>query len=176
MNESALIAERPSALAAFAKGAMSGAFSGALMMGIVMLVGTVAPLFGVASIAGVSLIGFTTAGFTTAALTTIATSLFGGAMAVKHTLFDAPKLPSAASSTVAIPVGGKGGEVTVMPDLANEPEAAPTKNWAASTGRSEGAQSRIQQILDNGAMNDTDRAAAILAERNNAAATNAVSL
>ncbi len=164
MNESA----QPSILSAFVKGAGSGIFSGGLMMSI---------LGALSLIPGVAL----APALPVALMIVGATGLFGGIMATKRILFDEPAAAREAGETVMpIPTGAAG--VAMAPTLAaeaDEPSAAqdaPTKNWAASTGRSDGAQSRIQQILDNGSLSDKDRASAILAAREASSAENGASI
>jgi hypothetical protein len=68
-----------------------------------------------------------------------------------------------------IPLIGLGGiDHATAADHALEIEHTPSKrNWAASTER---RGDRIQEILQNGAMNDKDRASAILREREERAA------
>ena len=152
-EENSIPYERPSLIGSFFRGALSSAFSGALMAGIVALVG---PFFGVPATLVGALFLFT------------ATGMFGGVMAVKRAVFDTPH-PGAyeAPAQSYVPVPAIAGPA-VGADLANEPEQ-PSKSWVAETSRNGDAQSRIQQILANGALNDKDRASAILAAREAAA-------
>ncbi|MBX9727100.1 MAG: hypothetical protein K2X09_07530 [Rickettsiales bacterium] len=160
MNESVTNPqERPSILGSFFKGAMSSAISGAMMAGIVALVG---PLFGAAALGwGGALLMFT------------ATGLFGGVMGVKRAMFDSPSAGSSQSTFIPIPVGGVSGPAVSIPsvsaDMAAEQDQ-PTKNWVADTAREGDAKQRIQQIIASGRMADQDRASAILAAREAAAA------
>ena len=156
--------ERPSLIGSFAKGALSSAMSGALMAGIVSLV---TPLIGGAfTFAAVG-----TALATTAPLMIVATALFGGVMAIKRTMFDAPSASSNESNFIPVPVAGISGPAVTPVISADMAPAAdqPTKNWAASSGRDADTQNRIQQIIAQGTMSDKDRAGAILAAREAAA-------
>jgi len=163
MNESVTSYEqRPSATSAFVRGSMSGLFSGALMMGIVTLL---SPLFGATMMATL----------TSAPLMILATTLFGGVMASKNAIFH----PSAASNRspndpalVAVPMV-HAPSIAAMPNMPVADQAPAAENeptWVARTGRDEAAQSRIQAILDNGALSDKERASAILAARESSAA------
>ena len=161
--------ERPSVLSAFMRGGMSGLFSGVVMMGIVTLL---SPLFSVAMMTTLA----------SAPLMVLATTLFGGVMASKRALFDAPNrtspnpndpnmiampLPAASSPTMAM-------DMAPSMDMADDaPSTSPNKSWVAQTGRGDDAQGRIQQILTNGSLSDKDRASAILAAREASADTSA---
>lgn len=144
---------RPSTLGAFFRGLAGGAFSGALMMGIITGL-TIAT-------------GGTFIGWGALAMMVSATGLFGGLMGIKRVLFDAPHEAPASTTYVPVPVQGMSGPAlapTIGFDGA-EQQAAPTKSWVAQTGRGTDTQSRIQEILNRGDLNDRDRASAILAAR-----------
>lgn len=147
--------KRPSVLGSFLRGAGSGAFSGALMMGVFALV------------AATGIFGMSIPAMTLMAGSVAATSLFGGAMAAKRAVFDAPKYTiNYAPDYVSVPTAAMAAPTlapTVMMDSAPD---QPSKSWVAATGREDGARrSNVQAILDNGAMSATDRAAAIAASR-----------
>ena len=150
---------RPSALDAFMRGAGSGALSGTIMMGIIALL---TPLF----VPTATLVG--TLFSASVGMTILATTLFGGVMSTKHALFDAPRATEEDVVAITTPtIAGQG--MTVAPTIAMDESAQPQTSWVADTGRGEGAQTRIQQILANGATSDKDRASAILAAREAAA-------
>lgn len=159
--------ERPSFIGSFAKGAMSSALSGALMAGIVSLV---TPLLGSSAF---TLAAVGTAFTATAPLLILSTALFGGAMAIKRAMFDAPIASRAEPDFIPVPVAGMSGPALAPSISADMAPAAdqPTKNWAASSGRDADTQNRIQQIIAQGTMSDKDRASAILAAREVASAS-----
>ncbi len=155
--------ERPSRLRIFSKGFLDGAFNGAIMMGIFSAITML-----VSGIAAFSLtaifIGMAT------------TSLFGGIMSVTQASRGDSNPQTSSIQSVAIPVAmtptvAPALASTVMPDA---PEQASTKSWVAHTGQPTDTN-RIQSIIDNGAMSDKNRASAILAARDAAAADNSVS-
>lgn len=167
MNESVTNPqERPSILGSFFKGAMSSAFSGALMAGIVALVTPMLGFF-ISSLAGATILS--TLG-STAPVMILATGLFGGVMSVKRAMFDAPSAAGSPSTFIPIPVGGVSGPAVSVPavsaDMAAEHDQ-PTKNWVADTAREGDAKQRIQQIIASGR---SDRTSAVLAAREAAAA------
>ncbi len=136
-----------------AKGMLSGAASGALMMGI---------LFGLSFIPGLA---FLAPGLLHGGAMVLATGMFGGVIAAKNAIFISPESYTAGRSTVIpVPIAGLTAPM-VSQSLENAPEQAPTKSWVAQTGREGDSQSRVQQILANGALSDKDRASAILAAR-----------
>lgn len=142
----------------FLRGAMSGLFSGTLMMGIVGLV----------SLTGV--IGFM--GIPAAAGMVLCTSLFGGIMSVMRGGGEGQSAAADISTAEALtPVISQSisRAPQVSADVAEEVAPARTdgKSWAETAGRSAGSQSQINSILANGAMSDKDRASAILASREN---------
>jgi predicted lipid-binding transport protein (Tim44 family) len=147
-------------LASFFSGMMSGGFTGAMMMGIYALV---------------ALTGLVTAMAPLHVLGMIAvTSLFSGTMAAIHGNQHARS--NAAESNVAmVPVmmqaGGPSAHVAMdaADDMAS-PQRGDGKSWAETTTRGNSSQSRIQQIINNNAMSDKDRASAILAARDAATA------
>jgi hypothetical protein len=150
-----IASKRPSATRAFFSGFGSGAISGALMTGIVALLSL--PFGG-----GIGLLS--------AGIMVAATGIFGGLMSAKRALFDAPAhaplsptvfVPTVVPAIVAPSIAQAVAPVVSLPDIAPE-SLAPTRSWAAHTGR---ADNRIEHILTNGAMSDKDRASAILAER-----------
>lgn len=159
MNESVTNPqERPSLFGSFFKGAMSSAFSGALMMGLVFAVSLIP---GLGAIAPQAMI---------ASGMVLATGIFGGVMGVKRAMFDSPSASNSQSTFIPIPVGGASGPVVSVPavsaDMAAEQDQ-PTTNWVANTGRDGDAKQRIQQIIASGR---SDRTSAVLAAREAAAA------
>lgn len=103
-----------------------------------------------------------------------ATSIFGGVMGVKRTMFDAPSSARNQATLIPVPVTGPSGPAVTVPSVSADQSlesAQPSRNWVASTGREADAQSRIQQIISQGSMSDKDRASAILAAREAAAAS-----
>lgn len=161
--------EHPSRTGSFFSGFGSGLMSGALMMGLVFTLAATAALTGISGAAIPLVLGEHFLGFLgTASFMTVATGLFGGVMNVKRAIFDgAEQAANPQPSYVAIPTPGLNAPAlapVVALDRAEQP--APTQSWVAKTGRDAHAQSgNIQQILDNGALSDKDRASAILAER-----------
>lgn len=148
----------PGIFGTFLKGAGSGLFSGGLM---------------VACLGLVSLTGLLPFHLTFAAGMVLTTTLFTGAMAIKRTFMDSPARDThglttkEATQVAMIPTVSQG--ITTTPDMA--PSYAPpitAASWTERTGAAPGSN-RIQSILDNGSLSDKSRAAAILAERNNAA-------
>lgn len=169
MNESMISEQphRPSAISAFFSGGMSGLISGVVMSLVIASVAPLLPLIPFISVgvAGASFMGTLTA---SGPLMILASTLFGGIMSAKRAMFDAPHnaYHSNANTLVPIPVQGMSGPAMApVMTYADAPEQAPTKSWVAETGRNEGSQSRIQQILADGSLNDKDRASAILASR-----------
>ena len=170
---------RPSGTSAFFKGFASSTVNGAVMMGLVFAVGAaiafaapVIPVIGPAlAAAAAPALHFTTF-LASATLVTLATGLFGGVMAAKRALFDAPETAiNNQPSYVAVPVQGMGAP-TLAPVVAlDRAEQPATQSWVSKTGRDGQATSNIQQILDNGTLSDKDRASAILAAREAAADT-----
>jgi hypothetical protein len=151
----------------FWSGFRSGAFSGALMVSILTVVGLAFGTPLALAFSAHALIGMAT-------LIT-STSLFGGIMAVKRgheahatavSAYAAPTMAMAQAQGVA-PV------ITPQMEIAETSVAAsaPGQSWAERSGHAESAPSRLQQILDNGALSDAGRAQAILAEREQSAGT-----
>lgn len=109
--------------------------------------------------------GLTPLGWAGFFMISLATGLFGGVMAVKHSLFDQGE-QGQAPTYIPVAVQGMSGPAiapTVTPDMA--PEQASARSWTQSVGREGNTQNRVQEILANGSMNDKDRASAILAAR-----------
>jgi len=160
--------KKPSKLAAFFKGYQSGTFNGALMMGIYQLV-----LFGAKAMEISFFGGLPVVELPTIIVTVMATGLFSGVMAVKRLLTEHESHPAerVADRVAIVPVIGQ----SMTPQLAVaqasevEQDAAPTQ-WASKVGP---RQNNIDAILKNGSMTDQDRAAAILAERQQASAAEA---
>ena len=155
--------ERSSKLGSFLSGFGSGAFNGALMLGIFS--GVVFTL-GKLGIAGLSMM---TAG--PIAATILATGLFSGVMAVKRALSEGNGHSAGkdhGQTTVLVPAVTQSIAPSVSMDKAESVDTAPTQSWAERVGQSNGTQSRVDQILANGSMSDKDRAAAILQSRENA--------
>ena len=153
---------RPTALGGLFKGAMSGLISGLVMATVVA---AVMPLMAGVGIAGFGA-AFAGAFLHTGMFMATCSTLFGGIMGAKHVIFDGPKAHTSEPSMVPIPLQTMSGPAMapiVSYDMA--PEPATGKSWVADTGRSEGSQSRIQQILADGSLSDKDRASAILASR-----------
>jgi hypothetical protein len=164
---SLVMENRSSIVGSFFKGALSSAFSGALMAGIVSLV---TPMLG-SSAFTLAAVGTTLAA--TAPMMILATGLFGGVMGIKRAMFDAPSASRSETNVIPVPVAGMSGPAlapSISADMAPQTDQ-PTRNWVASTGREGDAQSRIQQIISQGSMSDKDRASAILAAREAAAST-----
>lgn len=146
----------------FLKGAMSGAFSGAVMMGIVGIVSVAAP-------------GFIAWSLGTAAAMVLCTSLFGGVMGAVRT--SSPSAPRDAGELSAVetltPTIAQGHGVMPQVGMDAQPEAAPEaapartdgKSWVDVAGKSAGTPSRLDSILADGTLSDKDRASAILAAR-----------
>lgn len=148
---------RPSTLGRFAKGALTGAINGALMMGIFFGVGHAFALAGImaAPVAGTFLIS--------AAIATVATGLFSGLIAAKDAIIESPGSPSRGTRTfVPVPAPGL-GYVPAIPSADVAP--MPAQSWASRIDTADSGKDRIQHILDNGALSDKGRAAAILADR-----------
>ncbi len=119
---------------------------------------------GIVSLVSLAL-GTTPIGWAGFALMTTATSLFSGVISAKRAMFDAPETHTSTRNTITpVPVAGLTAPM-VSQSLDNTPEQAPAKSWVAQTGREGDSQSRVQQILANGALSDKDRASAILAAR-----------
>ena len=158
---------RPSAFGAFFSGAKSGLFSGIVMALVIAVVMPALPFLSFGLIAGT---GATFLGSLAASgpIMILAATLFGGIMGAKRAVFDAPHGDHTSVNTdiVPVPVPTMAGPVMApVMTFGDNAEQAPTKNWVAETGRSEGSQSRIQQILADGSLSDKDRASAILASR-----------
>jgi len=156
--------ERPSATAAFFRGFLTSAATGALMAGIF------------AALSMTSIFGAPAAGIAwgVIALTTTATGLFGGLIAAKRALFDATEVAHHAPTYVPVPVAGMSGPAMAPavsydapPDQPSPVEAA-NGRWADKVGR-DAPTTRVQQILANGSMSDKERASALLAARDEAA-------
>ena len=157
---------RQSTFGAFFKGGMSGLLSGVVMA---LVVAAISPLFApAAAMAATGYLGLAIGSLaTTGAFMAACSTLFGGVMGAKHVLFDGAKSHTSDTPTmVPVPVQSVSGPAMapiVAYDMA--PEQASGKSWVADTGRSEGTNSRIQQILADGSLSDKDRASAILASR-----------
>jgi hypothetical protein len=170
MSESVSIPEeRPSAIGSFLRGALSSAMTGALMAGIVALVTTALPF--ITAAAGVAPAAFGPAFWVslkaTALLMIPATALFGGIMAAKRAMFDAPAAANAPVNYIPVPVQGLSGPAlapTIAADRAVDSDS-PNTNWVEKTGRGDNAQRQIDAILAKGAANDSSRASAVLAAR-----------
>ncbi len=157
-------AERPSGPRAFFGGFGSGMLSGALMMGVVFTLGAIATLYPPLAAIAPHVLSWSFVG--TAAFMSVATGLFGGLMNMKRTYASTAAAAHTDVIPVTIPMQSQDlalAPATVLPDAVEQ--EAPTKNWAAETGRNANSQTRIQQILANGSLSDTDRAHAILAAR-----------
>ncbi len=158
--------ERPSAIGSFFKGALSSALSGALMAGIVALVTVMLP----GGIAAGATFGpaFWKELVHIAPLMISATGLFGGIMAAKRAVFDAPAVANAPVNYVPVPVQSLSGPAiapTIAADRAVDSDS-PSTNWVEKTRRTgDNAQRQIDAILARGAANDGSRASAVLAAR-----------
>lgn len=150
---------RPSAIGTFFRGFLTSAVTGALMVTIF------------AGLATLSVFGAAPFAWPHVALGTLATGLFGGLIAAKRAMFDGPEAGHHGPSYIPVPVQGMSGPAlapAVSPDIAPEEAAAerqPTRQWAPSVARYGDAANRIQQILNNRSLDDKNRAAALLAER-----------
>jgi hypothetical protein len=156
---------RPGTIAAFFSGFKSGVISGVVMTAVMTAL-TFAGIFTLTPLMGVGMI--------------LATSFFSGIMSVLRNGDERAASPSMQQQAAIVPVitQGMGRAPQITPTLAADDAQAPArsdgKSWAETATRSETSQSRIQQILADGAMNDKSRAAAILAAREqNAAAADA---
>ncbi len=167
-------AERPSALRAFLGGFGTGAFNGSLMMGIFSLATfafnalvTAGIITGVGALSALQLPAISVA--------VIATGLFSGVMAVKRAFTEtADEHATAATRTthtpVLVPTVGHAMAPSMDMVESQEMDSGRRTDWAERTGQ---RSSNMQQILANGAMNDKDRATAILAERERSAGASA---
>ena len=160
--------QRPSALRAFFSGGKSGLISGVVMATIIAGIAAFPLLIGTGAGAALATFGSTLVGHSGVFLM-LASTLFGGVMAAGRTVFGAPNHSHTSRSVgiVPVPVPGVSGPTMapVMTYADAAPEQVSTKNWVADTGRSEGGNNRIQQILSDGALSDKDRASALLASR-----------
>lgn len=147
---------RPSKTGAFLKGLVSGAFSGALMVGIIT---------GLSFAFGAGMMGWPAA-----LMLTAAPAIFAGIMNVKNVMFSEPQIAFAPErratdiAPVMVPIVAPSLAPSVSQDAAPD---APAKSWTAQVNTN---PDRIAQILHDGAMSDKDRAAAILAARDAAPA------
>ena len=157
---------------------MNSAGSGALMSGIFYGLGFAAqailPLVPALAPLAVALHFSLIPAIVGAGLMVGAVGLFGGVMALKR---EGEEAKAAAATTVShSATRARSQEVTpvmvpVMGASMNADEAPAQTNWAERTGGR--SNDRIQQILANGSLSDKDRAGAILAEREAAAAQGA---
>lgn len=173
--------EQPSVTGSFFRGLLSGAVSGLLMVGILAALG---PAF--TAIAPALHLGALHFGVDLAygAFMVAVTSLFGGIMSAAKTFMhsgSAGYSPARTSeSPEIIPVIAPSVSPDLAPavapvpslDAAPESAPAPAQSWVDRTGGTGEAQNRIQEILNNRALNDKSRAEALLAARNQAAAEN----
>jgi hypothetical protein len=150
--------QQPGMISRFFKGALSGAFSGAMMMGLVALIATagIFPGFQMMQLGGM------------AAMVTC-TALFSGIMSVVRGGGESKARPSVTAEETLTPVISQsvGRAPSVNMDVAEDmaPARADGKRWTETAGRGRGTQTQIDAILENGAMSDRDRASAILAAR-----------
>jgi hypothetical protein len=167
-------AERPSALRAFLGGFGTGAFNGSLMMGIFsvgsLALGALGTALNIAGLAALSPIGIWPA-----VAAVVATGLFSGVMGVKRAFTETADehtstTARSAHTQVLVPTMGHG--VAPQMDIAEvaDMDTGRRTDWAERTGQ---RSNNMQQILANGAMNDKDRASAILAERERTASAHA---
>ncbi|MFZ4542104.1 MAG: hypothetical protein ACOYNL_09985 [Rickettsiales bacterium] len=158
----------------FFKASASGAFNGGLMMGIFYAVTQAAALVGFLAPTSVPVLSVFLA---SAAVATLATGLFSGVMSLKDRLSESPSsahaerrgrgvvVPVPVSAMTTSPTIPVSTSMTSLPDTATETTTTPTRTWVAGTGRTTDTSGRIQQILNNGAIGDKDRASEILAAR-----------
>lgn len=150
---------------AFSQGFTKSALNAALMFGIFTA------LFALGHLAFPAAIGFHLAqSVITAGIGVVAAGIFGGILGMSRADSAQAALSSQRAVAVNVPAQGRGVEVNVAPDLAEDVAPERTTNWTERTGRSAGASSQIDRILADGAMTDRDRASAILAARQAAAA------
>lgn len=151
---------RRSGLATFFRGLRSGAFNGALMLG----------LFYAVSFA----FSMTPPGLAQMGVTILTTSLFSGVMAVKRAFSGHEHTASRGETVTPVLVPtisqGMSPQLAVAPDV-SESAAPEQSSWVARTGSP--AKSSVQTILDNGSLSDKGRASALLAEREAAAGNTA---
>ena len=151
MNQTVNKPVLPGSVGKFFGGFKSGIFSGALMMGVLSLV-SLTGLVGALPIT--MMVG-----------TALTTGLFSGTMSVIRGGGHQAAAPAAqpAPRTARAPAQGIAQERA--PEQALNESVAPSTKWADKVGQ---RQDRVQQILDRD-MSDQNRAAAILAEREQAA-------
>jgi hypothetical protein len=153
-------------LGSFIGGAVKGIITGALLMGTMYLVFAGLPLIGLA----VEMPAMFGASHLTGLVGILLTSgIVNGALKVHHDMHVQNEIShgrahSAAdvrTSPTMIPIPGLEHGV-VSAEHALDVEHAPKRNWREATGH---RTDRVQEILHNGSLSDKDRAAAILAER-----------
>ncbi|MFM9890032.1 MAG: hypothetical protein ACKVOE_05220 [Rickettsiales bacterium] len=150
---------------AFSQGFVKSAMNAALMFGIFT------GLFALGSVAFPTVIGFHLAqSLITAGIGVVAAGIFGGILGMNRASSANAALSSPRSVSVNVPAQGRGVEINVAPDLAEDVAPERATNWTERTGRSAGASTQIDRILADGAMSDKDRASAILSARNTAMA------
>ncbi len=148
-------AAKPSSLAAFLRGCGSGVVNGALMLGIFSVIGLAAtgawPLLPKAI-----------------AMTIATTGIFSGIMGVRRAHSEEKNAYSNATHTATmVPVISQGVTMTPSMDIDQAPETK-RGSWVERTGSGSAQQTNVDKILANGSLSDTDRASAILAERERA--------
>lgn len=136
----------------FMRGFTSGAFNGALMVGI---------FSGLSFIAGLSLMPIAAMGVMVGSI-----GLFGGVMSVKRAHEENHAARTLAQDLLRDNHAGQGRALAPEAELSTG--QAPSR-WAERTGRN---TDRLQEILSNGSLSAKDRATAILAERDAAQTSN----
>ncbi len=136
----------------FLRGFKSGAINSSLMLGIFAGVGAI---FGLTAMA-LPIMG----------VTVLTTGIFSGILGIKKAKESGAEAPNKAKQhTTHIITHAH----AVEPALEHSNAVDTRSDWVERTGHSNSSQSKVQQILANGAMSDKDRASAILAERQNSA-------
>lgn len=106
-------------------------------------------------------------GFSAMAIAVVTTGIFSGVMGVKK----AKDTAAHSAQTVSTTVAARSQSRDISPSLNSAPARDTAQSsWVERTGRSSTSQNHVQAILANGSMSDKDRASAILAAREQAAA------
>jgi hypothetical protein len=162
--------EKPSVFGAFFRGLGTG-----LLTGLVMSLIAASVIWAWPMITGGTAVAFLSTLLHTTQILAPCSALFTGVMAAKEAMFDAPasspmKHQAAHHRDAVVPVLTP-GVGTPMMDVAETTDTQ-KKQWAADHARGD-AQGRIQEILNNRALSDKNRATALLAERQAAALSGA---
>ena len=161
MNESVSMSQpapRPSMTGSFFHGFRTGGINGGMMLGLYSAVALGLKATGIAVFGGLGFMGWPLV-----AVTVLTTGLFSGVMAAKKSMsshgVSQSHSQSISNSPALVPVMGQ--SMVPQLDMAQSAEAAteqPAGSWVSRTGRGSESQSRIDQILADGAMSDKGRA------------------